>query len=169
MSHIVSPLDSGLQSPQPNTLEPDTLAGRLWAAGELGPIDDLMTAAVSSLKLSDAELADLRLYAEERSWAIQALAEAFQQPEDEPDLYPTIASFWLELRFDWQRHNEVMNYAATRMTPLPRVVGHGAVSSAILGRLEDLLSPQHRDQLSQHAIHLLEGVLPASYHAANSS
>jgi hypothetical protein len=153
----MSTLDSGLRLPQP-----DTLAGRLWAVGDLRAIGDMLTSAVSSLKLSDADLADLRLYAEERSWAIQAIAQALIELEDEPELYPTIAALWLELRFDWQRHNEVMNYAASRMKPLPRVVGHGAFSSAILWRLEDLLLPQHRDQLAEHAIRLLEGVFPAA-------
>jgi len=135
-------------------------------AGDPAAIGEVMTSALSDLKLSDTELADLKRYAEERSWAIQALAQALVHPEDEPELYPTIAALWLELRFDWQRHNEVMNYAATRLTPLPRVVGHGAVTSGILARLEDLLLPQHREQLADHAIVLLEGVFPAQCSAS---
>jgi hypothetical protein len=164
VSDLTRPIEAGPHLPQP-----DTLAGRLWAAGDRGAIDDMATSAVSGLDLCDADLAELRLYAEDRSWAIQVLAQALVTPEDEPELYPTIAALWLELRFDWQRHNDVMNYAATRTRPLPRVVGHGAVSSAILARLEDLLLPEHRDQLAEHAIRLLQGVFPAHDRAVKSS
>jgi hypothetical protein len=138
-------------------------------AGDPRVIDEMMTAALGRLPLSDAELTDLRLYAEERSSAIQTLAQALGQPEDEPELYPTIAALWLELRFDWQRHNEVMNYAAARMMPLLRVAGCGAVSSAILTRLEALLLPRHLDELAGHAIRLLEEVVPPQSSAVSPS
>jgi hypothetical protein len=160
----MSSTESRLALPQPNTL-----AGRLWTAGDPGKIDEMMASAVASLNLSALELGDLSLYAQERSAAIRTLAQALGQPENEAELYPAIAAFWLELRFDWQRHNEVMNYASARMMELPRVAGHGAVCSAILGRLEDLLLPEHRDQLAGHAIRLLEGVVPPQNLKVNPS
>jgi len=164
MGYLSSPRASGLPLPQPNTL-----AGHLWMAGDPGVIDEMVSVAVASLNLSEAEIEDLRLYAQERSAAIQTLAQALGHAEDEPELYPTIAALWLELRFDWQRHNEVMNYAATRIMPLPRVAAHGAVGSAILARLEDLLLPEHRDELAGHAIRLLEAVVPPQTQLVNPS
>jgi hypothetical protein len=147
---------------------PDTLAGHLWTVGDAAGIDQLVTSAAEGLALPDGSLSDLRLYAKERSAGIQTLAEALGQPEDEPELYTTIASLWLELRFEWQRHNEVMNYAAVRETPLPQVASHGSVCSAILERLENLLLPHYRDKLDDQAIRLLEAIVPSQYPAIGS-
>ncbi|WP_373064357.1 hypothetical protein [Gemmatimonas sp.] len=88
---------------------------------------------------------------------IQELALAMKDPEDEAELYRSLAALWLEMRFQWQRHNLVANYdTMLKGTCEPLVLARASAASYILGRIEGLLSQDHRDRLSDTAVELLE-------------
>lgn len=98
----------------------------------------------------------LRNYTAARVAAIRDLASAMPEPDDEVELYRTLAAYWLELRFEWQRNNDVMNYQTVlRGTAEPRVTAEGSVGSFLLSRIETLLDPAHLDLLSHFAVELL--------------
>lgn len=90
---------------------------------------------------------------------ITELASAMTDPEDEAELYRSLAALWLELRFQWQRHNLVANYdTMLKGTCEPLVLARASAASYMLGRIENLLAQEHRDRLSDTAVELLEVV-----------
>lgn len=98
----------------------------------------------------------LRDYTGARVSAMRDLASAMGDADDEIELYRTLAAFWLELRFEWQRNNEVMNYQTVlRGAADPRVIAEGSVGSFLLSRIETLLDPSHLEMLGRYAQELL--------------
>ncbi len=90
---------------------------------------------------------------------LRALAASLEDPEDEPDLYRSLAAVWLELRFAWQRHNLVANYDTMRTgSCAPIVLARASTASYMLQRIEMLLSADHRDRLGDTAVQLLDVV-----------
>jgi len=88
---------------------------------------------------------------------INALAYAMNEGEDEPELYRSLAALWLELRFEWQRHNLVANYETIRSgTCPPMVMVRASATSYMLERIESLLERPHLDRLGDSAVDLLE-------------
>ena len=91
--------------------------------------------------------------------AIRDLATAMGEADDEVELYRTVAAFWLELRFEWQRNNEIMNYQTVMCDHAdPRVIVEGAIGSFMLSRLELCLDAVHLDMLTRYAMELLADV-----------
>jgi hypothetical protein len=88
---------------------------------------------------------------------IESLARAMPEAEDEPELYRSLAGLWLELRFQWQRHNLVANYdMVQRGACAPLVLVRASAASLMLQRIEQLLAPPHRDRLNHAAVELLD-------------
>lgn len=106
-----------------------------------------------SADASEQVVADsLRLCAD-----INALADAMNEAEDEAELYRSLAALWLELRFEWQRHNLVANYETIRAgTCPPMVLVRASATSYVLQRIETLLAREHLDRLGDSAVDLLE-------------
>lgn len=110
------------------------------------------TVEISAPAANDVVQDGLRLCAD-----INALAQAMYEGEDEPELYRSLAALWLELRFEWQRHNLVANYETIRSgTCPPLVLVRASASSYILQRIETLLAREHLDRLGDSAVDLLE-------------
>lgn len=88
---------------------------------------------------------------------IQSLADAMNEVEDEPELYRSLAALWLELRFEWQRHNLVANYGTIRTGECPPLVlVRASAASYILQRIEALLARDHLDRLGDSAVSMLD-------------
>ncbi len=112
-----------------------------------------------SVELSPAEREGVVKEAANVCQQLQALGESLADPEDEADLYRSLAAMWLELRFAWQRHNLVANYDTVRTgTCAPIVLVRASVASYILQRIESLLSSDHRDRLGDTAVQMLDVV-----------
>jgi hypothetical protein len=115
-------------------------------------VEDLLR----DLTLDPAATAAVRDYARSRVAAIHDLAQAMPEADDEIELYRTVAACWLELRFEWQRNNEIMNYqTVNRGHPDPRVVAEAAIGSFMLSRLERCLEASHLELLAHYAQALL--------------
>ena len=127
----------------------------------LGVADDtVIQPAVDSLlrevALDPATEATVRDYALGRVTAVRELAQAMPEADDEVELYRTVAAYWLELRFEWQRNNEIMNYQTVmRGHADPRVVAEGAIGSFMLARVEECLDVSHQELLTRYALSLL--------------
>lgn len=88
---------------------------------------------------------------------IESLASALPAAEDEPELYRSLAALWLELRFQWQRHNLVVNYdTVLKGGCSPLVVMRASAASRMLERIEQLLAEDHREKLSDAAVEVLD-------------
>jgi len=131
-------------------------AQQLLVIAEDGVTDAAASQVALDVGLDPQDTALLRTYSVARVAAIRDLANAMSKPDDEIELYRTLAAFWLELRFEWQRNNEVMNYQTVlRGTAEPRVIAEGSVGSFMLSRIETLLDPAHLDMLARYAVELL--------------
>lgn len=88
---------------------------------------------------------------------IESLALALPLPEDEPELYRSLAALWLELRFQWQRHNLVANYdTVLKGECSPLVLVRASAASYMLSRIEELLAEEHRERLGDAAVEVLD-------------
>ncbi len=100
----------------------------------------------------------LTAYAARRRGAILDVCEALGAEGDQEDFYRTLAAIWLELRFEWQRHNLVSNYGTVRhgySAPLPLALA--SASSALMAQLESLLDDAALAHLGEFAAQLIEG------------
>jgi len=90
---------------------------------------------------------------------IRTLADAMSDPEDAEELYGALASLWLELRLQWQRHNDVANYDLMRhgdAKPIDLV--RGSVSSYYVQRIESLLQPEQIKRLNDKALSIIDSL-----------
>jgi len=106
-----------------------------------------------------AEQARSMVQHEAHSTAVQirTLADAMSDPEDAEELYGAMASLWLELRLQWQRHNDVANYDLMRhgeAKPIDLV--RGSVSSYYFERIESLLQPEQIQRLNEKALSIID-------------
>ena len=134
-------------------------AERLLVIADEAAIHDAVSGFLRDVALDPVAATIVRDYALSRVAAIRDLAAAMPEADDEIELYRTAAAFWLELRFEWQRNNEIMNYQTVlRGHADPRVVVEGAIGSFMLSRLEVCLDASHLDMLTRYAIELLSDV-----------
>lgn len=112
---------------------------------------------IDQVRLSDDQRAQILAEWRELCTQIESLARAMPETEDEPELYRSLAALWLELRFQWQRHNLVANYdTVQRGECAPIVLVRASAAAGMLQRIEQLLTPAHRDRLGDSAIELLD-------------
>jgi hypothetical protein len=88
-------------------------------------------------------------YTRSKIAAVAELADALADPEDEDELYRSAAFLWLELKSEWVRYNQTMQYqVARRGEAEPTVFVKGAVCAQFLMRIEPLLLPCDVDMLT---------------------
>ncbi len=122
-------------------------------------IDEIVAAALGS----PVDKTELAAYAASRLADVRDLAAHLGAPEDGAELYRTMAALWLELRFEWQRHNDVIGYQIAHTgVASPRAIGYGTVSSMILQRIESLVAPADLEVLTQYALDLLDQAQPGA-------
>jgi len=136
-----------------------SLAEQLIAVADPSIIIPTSRNIAESVDLSAEERDSLVADAASLSAQILALASSLQDPDDELDLYRSLAALWLELRFTWQRQNMVANYDTIRTgTCAPIVLARASAASYLLMRLESLLAREHLDKLGDTAVELLDGL-----------
>ena len=92
-------------------------------------------------------------FAVEKAEHVAELAVALPDAEDEADLYRSITQLWMELRFEWDRHNQVMNYQVMKgQDPDPHVQARGCVVSAVIASLEGLLDEEDLASISERHV-----------------
>ena len=88
-------------------------------------------------------------YARSKIAAVTELTDALGDPEDEPELYRSAAFLWLELKAEWVRFNQTMQYQVARRGEAEMTVfTKGAVTSEVLSRIEPLLLPSDVEVLT---------------------
>lgn len=92
---------------------------------------------------SEPIVEEMSVYAHGKGDLVAELVDALGEPGDEEELYRTVTDLWLELKFEWARHNQVMNYQLIRKGEAdPRVMARGGVCSHVIMALESLLRPR---------------------------
>jgi len=115
-----------------------------------------LSGAVSLRETERAGIEDdaLRLCAE-----LRVFANAMRSEDDEVELYRSLAIVWLELRFEWQRHNLVANYDSkhTGATDIAVLV-RASAAAYLLQRIEVLLERPQLEQLVATAMETIENL-----------
>ncbi len=135
---------------------------RLRAAFTYARVDELLQVVHEALPTDEEQAEQLRMYINMKVQTVLALATALASPEDADELYKSLASLWLELRFEWQRHNNVANFGlAVTGVADPAVLTAAAAISGMLTWLEELLGPDDIECLVTKALGLLDDLRPA--------
>lgn len=112
---------------------------------------------MAEVTLGDAESVDVISTSLGLCAQIGSLADAMSDPADEGELYRSLAALWLELRFQWQRHNLVANYdTMLKGSCAPIVLVRASAASYMLDRIESLLATEHRERLGDSAVEMLD-------------
>ena len=78
-------------------------------------------------------------------------------PEDEQELYRSLAIVWLELRFEWQRHNLVANFDTSRTGSTEiAVLVRASAATYLLQRIEVLLEREQLECLAATATEIID-------------
>jgi hypothetical protein len=135
------------------------LTQRLSRIADSNAVSTATSGFLSNVKISDQARTIVLHEAQYTADQIRALADAMSEPDDVDELYAALAALWLELRLQWQRHNDVANYALMRhgeAKPIDLV--RGSLSSYYFQRIESLLQPDQVQRLSDKALSIIEGL-----------
>ncbi len=133
------------------------LAQRLSHIADSTAVSTDTEAFMAAVTIADNERTMVRNEVQYTAGQIRGLAEAMSDPEDVEELYGAMASLWLELRLQWQRHNDVANYDLMRHGEAKPVdLVRGSVSSYFFQRIETLLQPDQIECLNQRALALID-------------
>lgn len=134
-----------------------TLAEQLLVVASPDTVAESVRSITDEVALPPAEAEEVQRNAHALALQIQDLAEAMSAPEDETELYRSLAALWLELRFQWQRHNLVANYdTMLKGGCAPIVLARASAASYLLYRIESLLAEEHREKLGDSAVEMLD-------------
>ena len=145
-----------------------SLTERLRRIADANTVSADSAVFVNSVSISDADRTMALHEIEYTAAQIRHLADAMNAPEDEEELYSGLAALWLELRLQWQRHNDVANYDLMRHGEAKSIdLVRGSMTSYLFERIESLLSPNHLDRLNEKALTLIDTIrddvtIPAS-------
>jgi len=134
-----------------------TLAEQLSLVADSTVVRIAATSIADEVSLGEAERDDVVNTSLSLCTQIASLASAMSDPEDETELYRSLAALWLELRFQWQRHNLVANYdTMLKGGCAPIVLARASSASYMLNRIESLMIEEHRFKLGDSAVEMLD-------------
>jgi hypothetical protein len=114
-------------------------------------------ATVEGVSLSDAVRVRVSTFAARRVAGLGELTATIS-PVCRVDFYRALAAFWLELRFEWQRHNLVSNYHTIRTGECHMAAFVlAAASSCVLACIEEHLEAVDRALMDEFAAELIGG------------
>ena len=135
------------------------LPQRLSRIADANAVSAETNAFLAAVNIGEEARTMVQLEAHSTAIQIGTLAGAMCDPEDADELYGALASLWLELRLQWQRHNDVANYDLMRhgeAKPIDLV--RGSVSSYYFERIESLLQPEQIHCLNQKALSIIDSL-----------
>lgn len=95
-------------------------------------------------------VAPVTAYLQSKIDALREYVDALGDPEDEEELYRSTAFWWLELKNEWARFNQVTQYRMIRLGEMsPTLQAKGAVCQEVLGRVERVLLPRDVAMLTE--------------------
>ena len=124
---------------------------------------DRMEAAIKStleaMEADETTAKRLDAYMREKVSGIHEVADAISHAEDRDDLYRTLAHYWIELRVEWDRYNNVMNYQLLSSGEQdPVVVAKGTACSEVLCWLEEVMEEEDLSAMADFCSEPLERI-----------
>ena len=137
------------------------LAARVRAAAAPACAEALLAATLPAAS-DDRDIERVRAHVRAKAAGLRDLADALDAPEDAGELFRSLAAFWLEQRFEWERYNQVAAYNLVRRgrEPAPALAGAAAATSGLLTWVETIVPPPQLHHLADVALALLERVRP---------
>ena len=135
------------------------LPQRLSRIADANAVSAETNAFLAAVNIGEEARTMVQLEAHSTAIQIGTLAGAMCDPEDAAELDGARASLWLELRLQWQRHNDVANYDLMRhgeAKPIDLV--RGSVSSYYFERIESLLQPEQIRCLNNKALSIIDSL-----------
>ena len=135
------------------------LPQRLSGIADADAVSADTNAFLAAVNISEQHRTIVQNEAHSTANQIRTLGNAMCDPEDADELYGALASLWLELRLQWQRHNDVANYDLMRhgeAKPIDLV--RGSVSSYYCQRIESLLQPKQIQGLNNKALSIIDSL-----------
>ena len=135
------------------------LPQRLSGIADADAVSADTNAFLAAVNISEQDRTIVQQEAHSTANQIRTLGNAMCDPEDADELYGALASLWLELRLQWQRHNDVANYDLMRhgeAKPIDLV--RGSVSAYHIQRIESVLQPNQIQFLNQKALSIMESL-----------
>jgi len=135
------------------------LPQRLSRIADANAVSTDTNAFLAAVSIADEARTMVQHEAHSTAVQIRTLADAMCEPEDADELYGAMASLWLELRLQWQRHNDVANYDLMRngeAKPIDLV--RGSVSSYFFQRIETLLQADQIECLNKKALTIIDAL-----------
>ena len=129
-------------------VEPSRLASQLLLVANAHSVATALRELSGAVPMAEIDRATIEDDALRLCSQLRTFAAAMWAPDDEPSLYRSLAIVWLELRFEWQRHNLVASYdtAHSGNTELSVLV-RASVATYLLQRIEMLLQPEELERL----------------------
>ena len=135
------------------------LPQRLSGIADADAVSADTNAFLAVVNISEQDRTIVQQEAHSTANQIRTLGNAMCDPEDADELYGALASLWLELRLQWQRHNDVANYDLMRhgeAKPIDLV--RGSVSAYHFQRIESVLQPNQIQFLNKKALSIMESL-----------
>jgi hypothetical protein len=138
---------------------PSALSTQLLTVADAHDVGAALRELSGAVNLREADRAGIEEDAQRLCAELRSFASAMCDPADEPELYRSLAIVWLELRFEWQRHNLVANYDTSRTgaTELAVLV-RASAATYLLQRIELLLERPQLEQLVTTAMEIIDGL-----------
>lgn len=122
-------------------------------------MEEALKTTVEAMEADSTTAKRLEQYMREKVEGIHDLADALSQTEDRDDLYRTLAHFWIELRVEWDRYNNVMNFQLMSGGEQdPVVVAKGTACSEILTWLEEVMEEEDLSAMAEFCSEPLEKI-----------
>jgi hypothetical protein len=135
------------------------IARNLSAAATPARLDELLAWSCADVA-EPAARERLRGYGAHKLAALADLASTLHTADDEPELVRLLAACWLELRCEWECYNNVSNYHLFNFgtDAQPEVMAAAALTSGMLGWIEEVVPGQAVELMSSATIDLLDRI-----------
>ncbi len=134
-----------------------TLAFRLRAMIEAPGYVPELIALGDVTRASPDDVAAVARYAAQKRDDLRDVADALDEDAGGTTLLRTLATAWLEHRFEWHRHNIVIGYRSVRGAAADTAAeARASICSAVIGQLESLLPPTEAGRLIENAALLID-------------
>ncbi len=140
-------------------VEPSKLASQLLLVANAHSVATALRELTSAVSMSEIDRATIEDDALRLCTELRTFSSAMWTPGDEPALYRCLAIVWLELRFEWQRHNLVAGYdTAHRGNTELTVLVRASVATYMLQRIEMLLQREQLEYLVSTGMDIIDNL-----------
>ncbi len=127
-----------------------SLRGELHRVASLRRLGDLIDEVAEAVELGPEDTATLFSEVARKANGILELATTIAEiDEDEISLYSSIIGVWFELRYEWDRNNQLINFSAVQGRQVePLVLARATSTARLVAWLEEVIEAADRERLA---------------------